>query len=69
MEDVKFVPDRMVVGPYGSLVVESGYTEISGMRFYPDRLVVGSHGQAELRKGKVESPSCLPGRRASQRLF
>lgn len=58
MDGMKFVPDRLVVGPYGQPMLESGYTEISGLRFYPDRVVVGPHGQAEIRKGNViPSPS------------
>lgn len=52
-EGIRFVPDRMVAGPHGQPVLESGYTEISGIRFYPDRLVVGSHGQPVLKKGRM----------------
>ena len=51
MVGVKFVPDRMVVGPHGIPVLESGYAEIHGVRMYPDRLVVGRCGQPELRSG------------------
>jgi hypothetical protein len=44
----------MVVGPHGQPVLESGYTEISGIRFYPDRLVVGHHGQPMISARKTE---------------
>jgi hypothetical protein len=53
-QDMKFVPDRLVVGPHGQPVLESGYTEIAGVRFYPDRLVVGPHGQPVISKGRTE---------------
>lgn len=59
----KSVPDRLVVGPHGGSVIESGYTEISGVRFYPDRLVIGQYGQPELRRGRVDVPvGSTPGR-------
>jgi hypothetical protein len=44
----------MVSGPHGQPVLESGYTEISGIRFYPDRLVVGPHGQPMISRGRTE---------------
>jgi hypothetical protein len=53
-EGFRFVPDRMVAGPYGQPVLESGYTEISGIRIYPDRLVVGPHGQPIISRGRTE---------------
>lgn len=54
MENCKFVPDRVVIGPYGQHVVEQGYTEIAGVRLYRDQLVVGPHGQPMIKPGRTE---------------
>lgn len=54
MDEVKYVPDTLVVGPHGLPVVRQGYTEIGGLRFFGDRVVVGSHGQHVLETGRME---------------
>jgi hypothetical protein len=67
MQEMKFGPDRLVVGKDGLPVLEPGYSEIAGVRFYPERLVAGPYGQPVVEPGRVEIVEAVPPRYSGRR--